>query len=105
MAHSASDLASNVSMDRYEQQEQRKSFVGGRDSIWFYQDQITVPEVMKAIPFGKFQKMLTVVFLVSFLATSTISFNFAFFLMPQRYHCPVGEVKHASAAAISTIDR
>jgi hypothetical protein len=59
---------------------------------------------MKAIPFGKFQKMLTVVFLVSFLATSTISFNFAFFLMPQRYHCPISEVKHASALAFSPID-
>jgi hypothetical protein len=56
--------------------------VVGRDSSWFYDDLITVPEVMKAIPYGPFQKMLTAVFLISFLATSTISFNFAFFLMP-----------------------
>ena len=64
----------------------------GRDSTWFYEDIITVPDVIKAIPFGSFQKMLTAVFLISFLATSTISFNFAFFLMPQRYYCPRSEV-------------
>ena len=56
--------------------------VAGKESAWFYEDLITVPDVIKAIPFGSFQKMLTTVFLISFLATSTISFNFAFFLMP-----------------------
>jgi len=59
---------------------------------------------MKAIPFGKFQKMLTAVFLVSFLATNTICFNFAFFLMPQRYHCPLSEVKNSSPVSFSTSD-
>jgi hypothetical protein len=47
---------------------------------------------MLEIPYGKFQKYLTALFLISFLATSTISFNFAFFLMPQHYECPVFEI-------------
>ena len=45
-------------------------------------DLISVIDVLRGIPYGRFQKILTMIFLVSFLATSTISFNFAFYLMP-----------------------
>jgi len=50
LAHSVSDLYSHKSMSIYEQSEQRKSMSIARDTKWFYDDLITVPEVMKAIP-------------------------------------------------------
>lgn len=45
-------------------------------------DPIQLIEVLKSIPYGKFQKVLALFFFISFLATSTLSFNFAFFLIP-----------------------
>jgi hypothetical protein len=50
LAHSVSDLYSQKSMSRYEASEVRKSMSIARDSKWFYEDFITVPEVMNAIP-------------------------------------------------------
>ena len=54
LAHSASELYSQKSMQNYEEKEIRKSMSVGRDSTWFYEDFITVPEVMMAIPYGSF---------------------------------------------------
>jgi hypothetical protein len=50
LAHSVSDLYSHKSMSIYEETERRKSMTIARDSKWFYEDFITIPEIMKAIP-------------------------------------------------------
>jgi hypothetical protein len=74
-----------------------QSLATKRDSSYFRTadpnvDPIQVIDVLKTIPHGKFQKILSILFFVSFLATSTLSFNFAFFLLPQAYKCPADMV-------------
>eukprot|EP00347_Sterkiella_histriomuscorum_P001230 403372829 len=53
-------------------------------------DPIQVTDVMKALPYGKFQKFMSVFYLYMFVTTAFLSFNFAFFLMPPIFRCPDG---------------
>ena len=52
-------------------------------------DQIQVQDVILAIPKGRFQSIMTFLYITLFLSTSTLAYNFAFFLLPQTYQCPV----------------
>ena len=45
-------------------------------------DPIGVMDVLKAVPSGKFQMLMTFFYFTLFLSTSTLAYNFAFFLMP-----------------------
>lgn len=58
-----------------------------RDDSFFHtgdpnQDKITAMDVLRAIPHGRFQHILSIVYFILFISTSTLSYNFAFFLMP-----------------------
>ena len=61
--------------------------VSGRDDTFFRMDDpevdpVQVVDVLHAIPLGKFHYLMIVVYFTLFLSTSTLAFNFAFFLMP-----------------------
>ena len=45
-------------------------------------DPVTINDVLEQIPFGRFHWIMIVMYFVLFLSTSTLAFNFAFFLMP-----------------------
>ena len=104
ISHHLADVSSENSQILVELEEQRligpnrsrdPSFVSTKRESSFFrtgdpdQDPIQVIDVLKTIPQGKFQSILATLFFVSFLATSMLSFNFAFFLIPQAYKCPV----------------
>ena len=48
-------------------------------------DPITDVDVLRAVPFGRFHYFISVIYFILFVSTSTLAFNFAFFLMPQAY--------------------
>ena len=52
-------------------------------------DPVQIVDILKVIPFGKFHWILITMYTIMMLSTSILSFNFAFFLMPQAYLCPV----------------
>jgi hypothetical protein len=45
-------------------------------------------DVLRMIPFGRFHTIMTIVYFTLFVSTSSLAYNFAFFLMPQSYLCP-----------------
>jgi hypothetical protein len=51
-------------------------------------DPVSVVDVLKAIPYGKFHILMIFIYFMLFFSTSTLAFNFAFFLMPHAYKCP-----------------
>ena len=58
-----------------------------RDDSWFMTgdpnaDRVTSLEVCKKIPHGRFQRIISLVYFILFISTSTLAYNFAFFLMP-----------------------
>lgn len=53
-------------------------------------DPISVIDVMRVIPFGRFQKFMSVFYLIVFMTTAFLSFNLAFFLMFPVFECPAG---------------
>ena len=62
------------------------------DSFFKYDDPnvdpVTVNDVMNSIPFGRFHYIMIVLYISLYLSTSTLAYNFAFFLLPQAYQCP-----------------
>ena len=52
-------------------------------------DPVQIDNVLRVIPFGRFHWILLVIYTILFISTSTLALNFAFFLMPQAYLCPV----------------
>ena len=65
-----------------------------RDDSFFHtgdpnQDKITAMDVLRKIPHGRFHTIMTLVYFILFISTSTLAYNFAFFLMPQSYLCPM----------------
>lgn len=66
-------------------------------------DPINIIDVLKAIPMGKFHILAIFFYFTLFLSTSTLAFNFAFFLMPQAYKCPYTvNLQNNPAALVST---
>ena len=67
-----------------------------RDDSFFHtgdpnQDKISAMDVIRMIPDGRFHHIMVCVYFILFISTSTLSYNFAFLLMPQSYLCPIVE--------------
>jgi hypothetical protein len=104
--HSSFILSSESAMMRSIELNQRKRAVDGRvssvmegltprdDTSWFRIDDpnvdpVEVMHIIEKIPYGSFQKWMILIYLTLFISTSTLAYNFAFFLLPHSYRCPV----------------
>ena len=45
-------------------------------------DTVTAMDVFRKVPQGRFQTIIIIVYTILFISTATLSYNFAFFLMP-----------------------
>jgi len=45
-------------------------------------DIVQASDVFRKVPQGKFQMIIIIVYTILFISTATLSYNFAFFLMP-----------------------
>lgn len=56
------------------------------DSFFRYDDPdvdpVSVNDVLNTIPFGKFHMVMIILYITLYLSTSTLAYNFAFFLLP-----------------------
>jgi hypothetical protein len=64
-------------------------------------DPVKEIDVLRAIPQGRFQMLMFFFYFVLFITTSALCFNFAFFLMPHAYLCPVSQVVNPPVVAIN----
>lgn len=59
---------------------------------------MTVDDIVRAIPFGKFQILMILIFHLIYSAPSIVVYNYAFFLLFPQYLCKdgAGEWAHCS---------
>ena len=104
--HASFIISSDSAMMQSIELNQRKRGVDGRvslfidgphprdDASWFRIDDpnvdpVEVMHIIEKIPYGRFQKWMILIYLTLFISTSTLAYNFAFFLLPHSYRCPV----------------
>ena len=96
MGYQVSDLVGENRPLALEMKHKPGDRSAGRDDSFFHtgdpnQDKITAMDVIRRIPHGRFHHIMVCVYFILFISTSTLSYNFAFLLMPQSYLCPIIE--------------
>jgi hypothetical protein len=59
------------------------------DPFFMNNDVIEAQDVFRKVPQGRFQTLIIIIYTILYISTSTLAFNFVFFLMPQSYLCPL----------------
>ena len=49
--------------------------------------EVTIDDIVRAIPFGRFQILMIIIFFLIYTAPSIVVYNYAYFLMQPKYLC------------------